>query len=78
MTKEDIQKCLTHPKNGENNRKLLAFCSEPRTFGEMGKSGVKGDVFNVVVELKKAGALEFADGKYVSTQLAMEVLKSLQ
>lgn len=77
MSREDIIECLTHRKNGENNRKLLAFCREPRTWNEMGKSGVKGDVFKPLVELKKVGALAFADGKYFSTEIGLDALGSL-
>ena len=77
MTRGAIEECLTHPKNGENSRKLLAFCREPKPYGEMGRAGVKGDLFKVLVELKKNGALAFADGKYFSTELDLEVLKSI-
>lgn len=76
MTREEIAERLNHSKNGESYRKLLNFCREPRTYNEMGKAGVK-DFFKILVELKTAGALEFVDGKYVSTQLALDVLKSL-
>ncbi len=77
MTKEEIIACLNDPKDGENNRKLLAFCNVPRTYAEMGRgSNVKGaGLFRALVELKKSGALEFADGKYFASQLALEVLK---
>jgi hypothetical protein len=78
LTREDIMQCLTDRKNGENSRKLLAFCREPKTMSEMGKAGVRGDLFKVLVDLKKADALAFADGKYFATPLALEVLKSLQ
>ena len=78
MTREAIEECLTHPKKGENYRILLAFCREPKPYGEMGRSGVKGDLFKVLVELKKNGGLAFADGKYFSTELGLEVLKSIQ
>jgi len=78
LTREAIEECLTHPKNGENNRKLLAFCREPKPYGEMGRSGIKGDLFKVLVELKKNEALAFADGKYFSTELGLDVLKSIE
>ena len=79
MTKEDIIKCLNDSKSGDRNRRLLAFCSVPRTFKEMGKSSVKGGgLFKSLVELKKSGALAFADGKYFASPPALEVLKSLQ
>ena len=78
MTREAIEECLTHPKNGENNRKLLAFCREPKPYGEMGRSGIKGDLFKRLVELKTNGALEFADGKYFSTKLGLDALKSIE
>ena len=68
---------MNHPKNGENNRKLAAFCREPRKFNDMRKSGVKGDLFKVLVELKTVGAIDFSDGKYFSTQEAIEALDSL-
>jgi len=69
--------CLNNSKKGENNRKLLAFCREPRTYGELAGAGVKGDSFKVLVELKTVGAIIFADGKYVATQEALDILKSL-
>ena len=78
MTREEILKVLTDQKNGEGNRKLLAFCREPKTFDGMGKAGVKGDLFRVLVDLKNAEGIVFADGKYFATPLALEVLKSLQ
>ncbi|MCJ7635556.1 hypothetical protein MUP77_24600 [Candidatus Bathyarchaeota archaeon] len=80
MTKEDIIECLNHPKDGEKSRKLLAFCSVPRTYNEMERgSNVKGSgLFKSLVELKKSGAIAFADGKYFTTQLGLETLKSLQ
>jgi hypothetical protein len=78
MTKEEIAEYLNHPKQGENRRKLVAFCREPRNFNEMKRSGVKGDLFKVLVELKTLDALEFANGKYSSSQEAIEVLDSIQ
>jgi CBS domain-containing protein len=73
-----IKECLTHPRNGENNRKLVAFCSEPKTYSEMvARAGVRGDMFKVVVDLKKSGALAFADGKYFSTEQGLDALKSI-
>lgn len=74
MTKEKIEEFL-NSKNGENYRKLLAFCKDPRTVGELGKAGIKGDFFRVLVDLKTAGAITFADGKYVSTQLGLDLMK---
>ena len=77
MTKEEIRERLNHSKNGANNRKLLAHCRVPRTYGELSGAGVKGDLFKALVELKNAGALAFLDGKYVATQEALEILDSL-
>lgn len=77
MTKEDIVKCLIDRKNGDSSKKLLAFCKEPKTMGEMGTSGIKGDMFKILVDLKKAEALAFANGKYFATPLALEVQNSL-
>jgi hypothetical protein len=78
LTREAIEECLTDPKNGEVSRKLMAFCREPKPYGEMGSSGIQGDVFKRLVELKKNGGIAFADGKYFSTELGLEVLKSLE
>ena len=77
MGREDIERNLKDPKNGENNRKLLAFCKTPRTVPELGKAGVKGNVYNVLADLKRAGAVDFVDGKYVSTQLGLDTLNAL-
>ena len=77
--KEQILNCLNDPKNGEANRKLLAFCKEPTTFAEMEKrAGVKGDLLKVLVALKNAEGIAWVDGKYYSTPLGLEVLASLQ
>jgi len=78
LTREDIEECLTDSKNGEVSRKLMAYCREPKPYGEMGRSGIKGDLFKRLVELKKNGAIAFADGKYFSTELGLEVLKSIE
>ena len=77
MIREEIVEALTHRKNGENNRKLLDFCREPCTFGRMGRAGVRGDVFKILVELKKSGAIAWKEGKYYSTPEALEILDSL-
>ena len=78
LTKEDILKCLNASKNQENNRKLLAFCSVPRTFDEMKKAGIKGNLFDSLADLKRADALSFADGKYFASPMAIEIQKTLQ
>lgn len=80
MTKEDVIECLNNAKSGDRNRRLLTFCSEPKTWKEMGRDcNVKGGgLFKSLVELKKSGALAFADGKYFGTPVALEALKSLQ
>ena len=72
-----IREYLNHSKNGENYKKLLVFLKEPRTFSQMRFAKVKGDTFKVLVDLKKAGALLFSEGKYYSSQEALEILKSL-
>ena len=78
MAKEDILKCLNAAKNREGNRQLLVFCAVPRTFGEMQKAKIKGNLFESLTELKKADALLFADGKYFASPLAIEIQKTLQ
>ena len=78
MSKEDIVQCLTASKNRENNKKLLNFCAEPKTFEEMKKAGIKGNLFESLADLKRADALSFADGKYFASPLALETQKSLQ
>ncbi len=75
MTKEKIEEFL-NSKNRENYRKLLAFCKDPRTFNELEKSGVKGDLFKVLVDLKTSEAIAFANGKYFTTQLGLDSMKS--
>lgn len=60
------------------NRKLLTFCGEPKKFDQMQKSGIKGDLFKVLVDLKNAEGIAFVNGNYIATPLAIEVLKSLQ
>ncbi len=79
MTKEEIIECLNHPKDGDRNRKLLAFCSIPKTYNEMERgSNVKGSgLFKSLVELKKSGAIAFADGKYFATPAGLEILQTL-
>ena len=78
MSEQDILKCLNAARNKEGNRKLLAFCAVPRTFDEMKKAGVKGNLFEALADLKKADALQFADGKYFASPLAIELQKTLQ
>jgi hypothetical protein len=59
LMREEIVKILNDPRNGENSRKLLAFCRQSRTFGEMGKAGVRGDLIKVLGDLKRFGAIMF-------------------
>ncbi len=76
--KEQIVKCLTDKKRGESNRRLLAFCKEPRTPAEIDKVPLKGgDPLQMLVDLKNAEALAFAEGKYYATPLGLEVLSTL-
>ena len=77
LTRENIQDCLKHPKNGDNNRKLLTFLRTPRTVGDLSRAGIKGNAINVLTELKKAGAVDFVDGKYIASQLGLDVLNSI-
>ena len=77
MTRDDIVNCLNHSKNGKDNRKLVAYCREPKAYGELRKAGVKRELFKVLVDLKNSGALSFADGKYFSTEQALDVLDSI-
>ena len=77
MTREDILQCLNTSKNRESNRKLLTFCAVPKTFEEMKKAGIKGNLFESLADLKKADALSFADGKYFASRLALEIQKTL-
>jgi CBS domain-containing protein len=72
-----IRDNLTHPKNGENNRKLAAFCREPKAYVELRRAGVRGDIFKVLVDLKTSGVLSFEDGKYITTQPALKILDAL-
>jgi hypothetical protein len=70
--------CLNDKKKGESNRRLLTFCKEPRTPGEMLKASIKGDVMQILIDLLNAGALSFADGKYYATAPGLEALQALQ
>jgi hypothetical protein len=72
---ESIKSCLNN-KNGEKNRQLLMFCKEPKTYNEITKSGIKGDLFSAIAELKKCGAIAFSDGKYFATKEGLEALSS--
>ncbi len=76
MTKEDVMGCLNHNKNGADNRKLVEFCREPKAYGELSRSGVKRELFKVLVDLKNCGAISFADGKYFSTEEALNIIDS--
>jgi hypothetical protein len=78
LSKEDILNCLNAAKNKDGNRKLLTFCAVPRTFDEMKKAGIKGNLFEALTDLKKADALQFADGKYFASPLALEIQKTIQ
>ncbi len=73
LTKEEIAEAFKS-KNSDNYKKLINFCKEPKTYSQMGKAGIKGDVFKILVDLKKIGALSWADGKYFSTKEAIEIL----
>ena len=77
MTREAIDECLKHHKNGENNIKFLTFCREPKTYSEVKNTRIKGDLFKRLVELKLNGALAFVDGKYFSTKQGLDALKSI-
>ena len=77
MTREAIDECLKHHKNGESNIKLLTFCREPKTYNEIQNARIKGDVFKRLVELKVSSAIAFADGKYFSTEQGLDALKSI-
>ncbi len=77
MSIEDIKECLTHPKKGKDRRTLLSFCNEAKTYAEMGRCKVRCILIEPIADLKKIGALVFADGKYGATKEALDVLKSL-
>ena len=77
MTREAIDECLKHHKNGESCIKLLAFCREPKTYSQIKNVRIRGDLFKRLVELKVSGAISFADGKYFSTEQGLDVLKSI-
>lgn len=76
--KEQIVNCLNDKKKGESSRKLLAFLKEPRTPAELQRLSVKGDVLELLVGLRSAEAISFADGKYFATPVGLEVLQTLQ
>ena len=62
----------------EDCLKLLNHCIEPKTFNEIKKIKIKDSkLFNILIEMKIAEALLFADGKYYTTKEAQEFLKLL-
>ena len=75
--KEQIVNCLNDKKKGESSRKLLAFCKEPRTPAELQRLSIKGDVLELLVGLRNAEAISFADGKYFATPAGLEILQTL-
>ena len=77
MTEEEIVNLLNNKRNGENNKKLLEFCREPKTYQQMRKTGIEGDVLKTLVELKKAGAIAWESGKYYATKEGLRILDSL-
>ncbi len=75
--KEQIVNCLNDKKKGESSKKLLVFLKEPKTPGEIQRLQVKGDVLELLVGLRSAEAITFADGKYFATPIGLEVLQTL-
>jgi hypothetical protein len=74
LTREEIISCVNHPKKGEGRKQVLAFCKESRSWNDIKNSGIKGDMFSIIRELKIAGALTSENGKYLATELALGVL----
>ena len=59
----------------ENCLKVLTHCKEPKTFKEIKSTKVKeGILFKVLKELKISEALLFTDGKYYTSQDALEYI----
>lgn len=74
MTREKIMACINHSKKGEERKSVLTFCKEPRSWNDIKNSGIKGDMFSNLRELKMAGALTSENGKYLATELALSIL----
>ena len=74
MTREKIMACINHSKKGEGRKSVLAFCKEPRSWNDIKNSGIKGDMFSILRELKICGALTSENGQYLATELALGIL----
>jgi len=77
MSKDEILKSLNDKKSGNDIKKLLEFCKQPRTPLDVDSNcKTKKDVFNVLSELRAKGAVDFQNGKYVITKDGLEALNS--
>ncbi|MDQ1280241.1 MAG: hypothetical protein QG670_1504 [Thermoproteota archaeon] len=83
MSREEILKLLNDPKNGQYYKNILELCKTPITPADLMKnfSSRRGrftfigqDAFNALLNLKKQGAVDFIDGKYVTTQLGQSLM----
>ena len=75
---EQIVSCLNDKTKGEDNRRLLAFCKVPKTAEEIRRAAVKGDVYQLLQNLKNVEALSSANGKYFLTPLGFIALQALE
>lgn len=81
--REEITKLLNDPKNGQFYKNILELCKTPTTPADLMKAFstrrgkytfIGTDAFNALLTLKNSGAIDFIDGKYVSTQLGQSLL----
>ena len=76
MSKEDVAKILNDKKNGTDSRALLDFCKVPRAVQELERCKTKREIFSVLTELASKNAIAFENGRYHTTPLGLEALKS--
>lgn len=75
---EQIIVCLNDKKKGEDCRRLLAFCEVPKTEEEIRCTPVKGNVLQILRDLRDAEALSSDNGKYLVTPLGFIALQALR
>ncbi|MDQ1281354.1 MAG: hypothetical protein QG670_2619 [Thermoproteota archaeon] len=80
---EEIKKLLNDPKNGQFYNNILELCKTPISPADLMQqfssrrgrfSFIGQDAFNALLNLKNQGAIEFIDGKYVTTQRGIALM----
>jgi len=79
MSRDLIDQLLTSGKEKmqKDYRLLLEHCREPKEWGKVKEIKLKNDIFKVLTDLKKAGAIGFEDKKYFTTRKGLDVLKEI-